>query len=361
MTEQNQKPSQISVLIVDDSAFMRTALSRMIASEPDLRVAGTARDGADALLKIPALDPDVITLDVDMPGLNGVETLRTIMARCPRPVIMVSSVTMKGAEETFDALSAGAFDYIPKQLSPNSLDIIHIRRDLVEKIKTAARSRNQSEKSISRKPPRLAASQEAETQPFIPAIVAMGTSTGGPQALQEILPALRPDLSVPVLVVQHMPVGFTAPFAQRLNSMCSVPVREAVHGEPLLPGVVYIAPAGLHMTVERRTETSTVVCLSKDQGNSLHMPSVDILMQSVAVTYQNLAMGVIMTGMGTDGTVGMSAIYRAGGFTLGQDEATCAVYGMPKACAELGLLKRIVPLPEIPRQILQAARYRKRA
>jgi len=343
---------------VDDSAFMRTALSNMIASDTELCVIGTARDGADALTKIPAINPDIVTLDVDMPGLNGVETLRRIMGRFPRPVIMVSSLTVENAEATFEALSAGAFDYIPKELSPNSLDIGHIRQDLVGKIKTAYESRKRL--LAHRMPPR-ATSLEIETASLVPSIVAMGTSTGGPKALQEILPTLRPDLSVPILIVQHMPPGFTAPFAKRLNSLCAVPVREAVHGEAIHPAVVYIAPAGQHMTVDRRANSNAVICLSGQPASHQHIPSIDILMESIASVYGNLAMGVIMTGMGADGAVGMRAIHRAGGLTLGQDQATCAVYGMPKVCAELGLLNRIVPLPDIPLHIMQAARHRKPA
>jgi two-component system chemotaxis response regulator CheB len=189
----------------------------------------------------------------------------------------------------------------------------------------------------------------------------LGTSTGGPKALQEILPLLPRDLSVPILIVQHMPRGFTAPFAQRLNGLCSVKVCEAAHQEPVQPGVVYIAPAGRHMTVQRPSDSVTLICLDTLPKNCLHMPSVDVLMKSVASSFGNSAMGVIMTGMGSDGADGMKAIHRAGGLTVGQDEASCIVYGMPRACAELGVLNRVVPLSQIPAQILQATNYRKRA
>jgi two-component system, chemotaxis family, protein-glutamate methylesterase/glutaminase len=351
----------IRVLIVDDSAFMRIALARMIASDPSLEVAGTARSGSDALRQVPALDPDVITLDVEMPGLDGLETLRRIMLRFPRPVIMVSSVTARDAEITFSALGAGAFDYVPKQLSSTSLDIAHIQQDLIAKIKAAAQSRLQSTTPARRKPPQAVLSFQQKTLPITPAIVAIGTSTGGPKALQEILPLFPNDLAVPILIVQHMPLGFTAPFAQRLNSLCSVPVREATHHDLIQPGVVYIAPAGMHMTVERPFDSRPFICLATEPGGFVHMPSATVLMQSVAATFHSLAMGVIMSGMGDDGSTGMAAIHREGGLTIGQDEASCAVYGMPRVCAELGVLNRVVPLAQIPQQILMATRYRMHA
>ncbi len=358
MTDQGAN-SQIRVLVVDDSAFMRTALSRMINSDPEMRVVGTASTGSEALQRMTSLDPDVITLDVQMPGLDGLQTLSRIMAEFPRPVIMVSSVTVKDADTTFKSLAAGAFDYVPKQLSAASLDILHIRDDLIAKIKVAAESRHGSEPLIvPKKPSRAVTMPVDEVVLCVPAIIALGISTGGPKALQDILPNLPADLSVPIVVVQHMPTGFTAPFAKRLDSLCAVAVCEAFHGEAILPGVVYIAPAGTHLTVER-VSSRTLVCLSDKPGNQLHIPSVDVMMQSVASAFGPQAMGIIMTGMGSDGTQGMSAIHRGGGMTVGQDEASCAVYGMPRACAEMGILDRVVPLARIPQEILHATHYRK--
>jgi two-component system, chemotaxis family, protein-glutamate methylesterase/glutaminase len=354
-------PSSVRVLVVDDSAFMRIALSRMIASEPEFEVVGTACDGSEALTKIPSLNPDIITLDIQMPGLDGLATLRCIMNQFPRPVIMVSSVTESDAHATFTALGAGAFDYVPKQMSSTSLDIQHIREDLVAKIRAAAHSRKPPISESYRKPPRSSVEYQSAIA-ATPAIVALGASTGGPKALEEILPLLPRDLSVPVLVVQHMPYGFTAAFAQRLNSMCAVEVHEATHDEPVVPGVVYIAPAGIHMTVNRRLDSkAAVINLEFIPDLHQHMPSVDVMMRSVAHHFRNLAMGVILTGMGTDGAEGMHAIRGQGGLTIGQDEESCAVYGMPRASAELGAVTRIVPLQRIPGQILEATRYRKRA
>jgi len=358
VNNENDKP-QIRVLIVDDSAFMRTALSRMVGSDPSLWVVGTAATGAEALQKIVSLDHHVITLDVQMPGLDGLATLRRIMAEFPRPVIMVSSSTLKEAEITFDALEAGAFDYVPKQLSSVSLDIVHIREDLIAKIKVAAGGRNSGDRlNLLRKPPRAVNPRAPQPAQALPAMIALGVSTGGPKALQDILPTLPGDLSVPILVVQHMPAGFTAPFAERLNELCDVSVREASHGEVILPGV-YIAPAGSHLTVDRPTNSRAVIHLSDKPESQPHVPSVDVMMLSVASAFRSFAMGIIMTGMGSDGAKGMAAIHREGGLTVGQDEPSCAVYGMPRVCAEMGILDRVVPLSQIPHEIRHATRYRK--
>ena len=352
----------VRVLVADDSAFMRTALTRMIESDPGLRVSGTAQNGIETLEKITTLQPDVVTLDVEMPKLNGLETLKRIMQETPRPVIMVSSLTQEGAETTLDALANGAFDYVPKQLSYVSLDIIKIRDDLVEKIKAAAESGRRKPVGRITQPP----SGEVKASPSAglhvpPSVVALGTSTGGPKALQQILPTLPADLPVGVLVVQHMPQGFTGPFARRLDGLCKASVREAVHDEPVEAGVVYIAPAGQHMTVLRRTPSKVAIRLSHSPDNRPHIPSVDVMMLSVAEVYGAFSMGIIMTGMGADGLQGMQAIARQGGITVGQDEASCTVYGMPRSCAEAGVLQRVVPIPRIPEQILLATRYRQRA
>ena len=352
--------SAVRVLIVDDSAFMRVALSRMIACEPGLEVAGTAGSGSEALDKLRSLDPDIVTLDVQMPGLSGLETLRAIMNYFPRPVIMVSATTEENAGDTVQALALGAFDYVPKRLSATTLDILHVRNNLIAKLHAAADARRPPESPVSRRPVRRATSHQEPAS--CPALVAIGASTGGPKTLLDILTPLPRDLSVPILVVQHMPAGFTAPLAQRLDSLCSLAVREAVDGEPIRPGVVYIAPAGWNMTVERFTAATTVIRLdSRPVSNCPHMPSVDVMMKSVAETFHDCALGIILTGMGSDGAEGMKAIQLHGGTTIGQDEASCVVYGMPRACAELGLLHRVLPPCQIPGYILTTVGYRKQA
>ncbi len=363
MNSTAHNPSTLRVLIADDSAFMRTALTRMIESDPGIRVAGTAQTGTEALEKIATLDPDVITLDVEMPGLNGLETLKRIMKDYPRPVIMVSSLTQEGAETTLEALSIGAFDYVPKQSSFVSLDIVKIRDDLIAKIRAAAESgrRRRPVAKAGKLSTTVPAAQMSAISHAPVSIVALGTSTGGPKALQEILPMLPEDLSVGVVIVQHMPKGFTGPFARRLDSLSKVNVREAEQQQLVEAGTVYIAPAGQHMTIHRATPSKTCIRLSNTPEKTLHMPSVDVMMLSVAEEFRGNCMGVIMTGMGADGAQGMQAIHHHGGLTVGQDEASCTVYGMPRSCAEMGILSRVVPLHEIPGQIMQAAHYKRRA
>lgn len=347
--------SPIRVLVADDSAFMRTAMTRMIESDPGLRVVGSATNGVEALDLIASLQPDVLTLDIEMPRMTGLEVLRKLMPENPLPVIMISSLTQDGAEATLEAFDLGAFECIPKQLSYASLDIVKIRDQLVAKIKAAATSFKARPRKTALAAP---APQAALLRPAAPAvrpcIVALGTSTGGPKALQQILPQLPADLPVGVVVVQHMPPGFTGPFAKRLDSLCKVRVHEANHEETIEAGTVLIAPAGSHLTVYRRTHTRYAVCLGKIPANTLHIPSVDVMMLSVAEVFGALAMGVILTGMGADGAQGMRLIYEKGGHTLGQDEATCAVYGMPRSCAELGILRRVVPLEHVPTEIVHA-------
>lgn len=361
MIVENENSRPIRVLVADDSAFMRTALTRMIESDPSLKVAGTAQNGSEALEKVAALQPDVVTLDVEMPGLNGLETLKRIVKDYPRPVLMVSSLTQEGAETTLEALDIGAFDYVPKQQSYASLDIVKIRDDLVAKIRAAAEmGRRRGAAKVTVQHPAMVSPAARHTLHVAPAVIALGTSTGGPKALQQILPMLPADLPVGILIVQHMPVGFTGPFARRLDNLCQVTVREAAPEEVITPGVVYIAPAGMHMTVATTGTSRMAIRLSHKPEGTLHRPSVDVMMLSVAEALRAFSMGIIMTGMGADGLQGMKAIAQAGGLTLGQDEASCSVYGMPRSCADAGVLQQVVPLTDIPAQILQAVRYRQR-
>jgi two-component system chemotaxis response regulator CheB len=340
---------------------MRAALSRVVESAPTLQVCGTARHGLETLEKIRQLRPDVVTLDVEMPILNGLEVLKRIMKEFPRPVIMVSSLTQEGAEVTLEALGIGAFDYLPKSESGHPLDPQKLKHDLIAKIEAAAHSPLARQMHTDGPLPAVAVSDVPPSEEFrsLPEIVVLGTSTGGPKALQEILPQLPADLPVGVLVVQHMPPGFTAPFAKRLDSLSKLKVKEASQGELVEPGSVYIAPAGQHSTVSRRG-SKTILHISSEPSGTLHKPSVDVMMLSVAEEFGRHTLGIIMTGMGSDGLHGMTAIRNAGGITIGQDEATSAVYGMPRCCAESGVLQKVVPLPLLPRQILQAVRYRTR-
>lgn len=343
----------------DDEALARFVRQGLEAEHYSVDV---LPDGEQARAAATQFEYDIVILDLNLPKLDGVSVLRHLRSKKPSvPVLVLTQRTR--VEDRVQCLDTGADDYIPKQLSPASLDIFHIRADLLAKIHAAARSRNLHPPAVgSKKPPTsFRPEREDRNSACTPAIVALGTSTGGPKALQEILPVFPRDLSVPILIVQHMPPGFAGPFAQRMDSLCSLTVREATHGETILHGVVYIAPCGLHMRVERNSGLLAKICLDPHPEDSLHIPSVDVLMKSVAESYRDLAMGVILTGMGTDGAEGMKAIHDQGGLTIGQDEATCTVYGMPRACAQLAVLTRVVPLSQIPGQILQATHYRKRA
>ena len=345
----------IRVLIADDSDFMREVLCRAVESAPSLQVCGMARHGLETLEKIRELQPDVVTLDVEMPELNGIEVLKRIMQDSPRPVIMVSAFTQQATEMTLEALAMGAFDCVSKLDFGTPVD----PRELVAKIEAAAHSplaRNLLPVQASI-PLRLAEINIPERFHVVPEIVALGTSAGGPKALQEMMPKLPPDLPAGLIVVQHMPPGFTAPFAKRLNSISEIEVREAEHGDIVEPGRVYIAHAGRHITVERRAQSKATICVSDQPAGTMHIPSADVLMLSVAATFGRYSCGIILTGMGVDGLQGMTAIRQAGGITIGQDEATSAVYGMPRACAESGILQRVIPLAQMPAEIMQALRY----
>jgi len=343
----------------DDEALARFVRQGLESEHYAVDVCG---DGEQARAAATQLDYDLVVLDLNMPKLDGVSVLRHLRLKKPSLPVLVLTQRTK-VEDRVQALDTGADDYVPKQLSRASLDIFHIREDLIGKIRAAAASRRlRAQSSPVRKPPQMSHSGwDVAMAEMPPAIVAMGSSTGGPKALQEILPRFPRDLPVPILIVQHMPPGFTAAFAQRLDNLCALTVREAAHREAIAPGVVYIAPAGRHMKLDQQHGSRLTICLDDQPADSLHVPSVDIMMKSVAARYRNLAVGVILTGMGSDGAEGMRAIHRWGGLTIGQDETTSIVYGMPKACAELGVLSRIVPLPEIPAHILQAVHYRKRA
>lgn len=349
----------IRVLIADDSPFMRAALSRMIESDPALKVVGTATDGLDALEKAAQLDPDVMTLDIEMPKLNGLGVLRRLMEENPRPVIMISSLTKEGTQATIEAFELGAFDCLAKNITRGTtLSILQIRNELTEKLKAAATHRRRGAKpaifAATATTPPMAHSPGFAGKP--PAVIAIGTSTGGPRALQTILSALPASLPVGILIVQHMPPGFTGPFAQRLNALSRMTVREAEDNAPIEPGVALIAPAGWHMTVRRTRPSHGSVTISREPSNTLHRPSVDIMMQSVASVYGSSAMGIILTGMGSDGAQGMRAIFQGGGYTAAQDEASSTVYGMPRACAEAGIVRRVLALNQIANEIIHVTR-----
>ncbi len=349
----------VRILVVDDSPFMRKSLQKMLEEAPDLKVVATARDGIDALEKIEEHKPDIVTLDIEMPRMDGLTCLKKIMATHPLPVLMVSSLTQEGAQATLDALSIGALDFIPKESSFATMSIMQIQQDLQEKVRRLAAS----PRFHPRPPAEPPAARPAPARPAIPApapipaggtlpssptaeLLVIGSSTGGPKALQDILPALPADLPVPCLIVQHMPSTFTRPFADRLDGLCQVHVKEAEQGEPLKAGTVYIAPGGIHMLYGARGPKGCVE-LSPEPVSSLHRPSVDVLFQSVADQYRGPVLAAILTGMGADGAKGMEQLKRKGAHTLAESEESCVVYGMPRAAVERGCVDVIAPLPDI--------------
>lgn len=342
----------INVLVTDDSAFMRRAITNMLENQPDLRVVATARSGEEAIAKAMQLNPDVITMDVEMPGMGGLEAVRQIVAERSIPIIMCSSLTREGAETTFRALEFGAVDFITK---PDAayVNITDVARDLVEKIRAVARKGSrphvQAMPPLS-EPQTILPPRPTTVRPLADALyhcVAIGTSTGGPVALSHIVPQLPANFPVPLLIVQHMPLGFTRPLADRLNSQSKIAVHEAVNGMVLQPATALVVPSGKQVVLRRSPAGETEVRLRDDDGSSLHVPSVDALMEEVASVYGHAALGVILTGMGQDGVRGLRKLKERGGYVLGQNEATCVVYGMPRAAAKEGLVDRVAPLDEV--------------
>lgn len=344
----------IQVLVVDDSAFMRKALSMMLESDPGIKVVDTARDGVDALEKVRRLQPDVVTMDVEMPRMDGITALKHIMREHPRPVLMVSSLTKEGAETTVEALQAGAVDFIPKQFSYVSLEITRIQEDLIAKVKTIARSRSRFFRRAAAAPPLQPAPASAATLVYPEArLIAIGVSTGGPFALQHVVPALRADLPVPVVIVQHMPPHFTRSLAERLDALSPLRVVEAEAGMRAEAGTVYIAPGGKHLTF-RANAGGVTISTPDEPTTALHRPSVDVMFQSAQEAYGGRVLAVVMTGMGRDGLEGARLIKRAGGRLLAQDADTCVVYGMPRAVVEAGLADAVLPLDGIAPALTRA-------
>ncbi len=330
----------IRVLVVDDSPFVRQALARMLGKETDIQVVGLAVDGQDGVEKALMLHPDVITLDVQMPRMGGLEALKRIMAECPTPVLLLSSLTREGASVTLQGLELGALDFVDKSRVQGHMNLLDLAEELKAKVRVLAGVRPPAPFSPPTTPARRPPPHAARCD-----VVVIGTSTGGPPALQAIIPLLPEDFPAPVVVVQHMPVGFTRSLAERLDGRSGLRVREAQDGEPLDAGVVYVAPAGVHLKLRKRGDSSRVH-LDEEPRSALHRPSVDVVMSSAARVYGRRTLGVLLTGMGSDGVEGLRAIREAGGQTLAESEATCVIYGMPKAAAEAGVVDRVGRPPE---------------
>ena len=395
----------ISVLIVDDSALMRNLVGRIIERTPGLRIADKAMNGEFALAKIPLCNPDVIVLDIEMPVMNGIEFLKERRRRgIDIPVIMLSSIAKEGSRVTMECLELGAADFVTKPSGSDSPDIVSVAERLTElligygtkyaskKLKrpvfipepafiteqskpssllsraTSALSESTQQQptdssAASHVAPSFGLSAKKETGgPVVPLreggkieIIAIGISTGGPNALREVFKDIDPNLEQPILVVQHMPAGFTEEFANSLNNICPLEVKEAKEGDVVKKGRILIAPGNKHILVERRP-LATVVHLSDAEQRNGHRPSADVLFESVAQQYQNRALGVIMTGMGRDGAAQITEMRRQGSYTLGQDEESSIVYGMPKVAFEMGGIQKQVALKDMANEINKVAR-----
>ncbi len=354
----------IKVLVVDDSAFMRKAIATMLEKDPQIQVIASAKNGKEGLEMVREFNPDVVTLDIEMPVMDGITTLRHIMMEMPRPVLMVSSLTTEGAQATLKAMELGAVDFIPKQLSRVSLDIIKIEADLIAKVKAVA-GRKMRPMTMSRPKPvslptpihspveaaTVAAPLSAPREGVKRDVVVIGVSTGGPPVVQKILSSLPKDFPASIVIAQHMPAAFTGPFAARLDSLSPLTVKEAQEGDRLKPGHAFVAPGGMHLTLDQKI-THVDLVISKEPASALYKPSADVLVSSVAKAVGRRGLAVILTGMGADGMLGVKDLKDKGGLALAQSDVTCVVYGMPKAIVDEGLADKVVDVDDMAASIV---------
>lgn len=357
----------VKVLVVDDSGFFRRRVSEILSADPDIQVIGTATNGREAIDQALALKPDVITMDYEMPMMDGITAVRSIMQRCPTPVLMFSSLTHEGARVTLDALDAGAVDYLPKNFEDISRNPEKVRAMLCEKVHTIARS-NRRSSAFSVPAPGLPAAA-----PVIPApargnippptpgrsaaapkrkayrLVAIGTSTGGPVALQRVLAQLPASFPAPLVLIQHMPAAFTKAFAERLDKLCRISVKEAEDGDLLRPGLALLAPGGKQMMVDAR---GAVRILPGDERLN-YKPCVDITFGSAAKSFSDKVLAVVLTGMGADGREGARLLKQSGSQVWAQDEASCVIYGMPMAVVKANLADAVYGLDDIGRHLVE--------
>jgi two-component system chemotaxis response regulator CheB len=359
---------KIRVLVADDSAFMRKIIGDILAADPGIEIVGRARNGIEAIVLLSELKPDVMTLDMEMPGKNGIEVLREIMSTNPTPVVMVSSLTKEGANVTMQALKLGAVDFVTKPSGTISLDMEKVGGELMQKVRGASRAmlknalihpapqKSASFASMAKSPDNPAPSPLTRREiTGKPEMVVIGASTGGPNALQTVIPALPSDFPLPILIVQHMPPGFTTSFAQRLNENSGLSVFEACDGMPIRKGVVLVAPGGYHLVAERRG--AELVCgLRETPPVRSVRPSADVLFKSVAETTVGSTLAVVLTGMGKDGYDGVKLLRAKGAYVLVESKETCVVYGMPGAIAGDGLADEILPIDAMAEGISRAVR-----
>lgn len=365
------------VLVVDDSSFFRRRVTDIINSDKNLTVIDVAVNGIEAVEKAKSLKPDVITMDIEMPLLNGIEAVKQIMANSPIPILMFSSLTHQGAKATLDALDAGALDFLPKkfnEIANASSDAGSVLRSRVLEIarkrgsirRVGTRPLSRTPLTTPRKPNTASTIPNTRTKAAISStrasgksykLLAIGTSTGGPVALQKILTQLPQDFPLPIIMVQHMPAAFTKAFAMRLNSLCKIEVREAENGDVLKPGVAYLAPGGTQMLIEGKDNHAKLKVVVDDTDRIAFKPSVDVSFGSAAKVFSGAVLGVILTGMGSDGREGSRMLKTQGATIWAQDEESCVVYGMPQAVANAGISTLDLPLLEFPNAILKEIQY----
>jgi two-component system, chemotaxis family, protein-glutamate methylesterase/glutaminase len=349
MPKPQKRARPIRVLVIDDSLFMRQIIHDILEQDSELEVVAVAKDGQGGLEKFTQLKPDVVTMDYEMPGLNGVAVLKKIMRQNPTPVVMISAYTTAGAKVTLEALSQGAVDYIVKPSGTVSMDIETIGAEIIEKIKRASRAKPKNA-YLPSSPKKLHYAKTTEKKAF--RAIVIGSSTGGTTGVELITSALRERCNASIFIAQHMPKVFTELFAERLNRLARITVKEGENRERIKPSVAYVAPGGLDMSVSMR-ESEAVIQLSKPAKEKGMHPSIDVLMSSVANVYDAASAGVLLSGMGSDGALGMESIFKARGETIAQDEKTSVVFGMPNTAIQAGVVDRILPITLIPKHILE--------
>lgn len=345
--------SKIRVMVVDDSMFMRRMISDLLSRDAELEVVGTARNGQEGLELAHQLKPDVITLDVEMPVMDGVTMLQKLMQEQPTPVLMLSSLTTEGAEVTLRCLDLGAVDFVTKPSGSISMDIYKISSQIIEKVKAVARARIavapvSAHPVVATPPPGSLNRRSTKDAP----LVVIGASTGGPRALHTVMSGLPAGLHAQFLIVQHMPEGFTRSLAERLDRSSAFTVREAQGGETLQPGIAYLAQGGRHLKVEHGGK----LVLTQDPPVHGVRPAVDVTLLSIAQNYQGAVVVAILTGMGADGAAGLRTLHAKGAYTIAEDESTCVVFGMPRAAIQTGCVKRVVPLHRIAEAITEGVK-----
>ncbi len=343
-------PQRIRVLIVDDSAFVRKIVRQILERDPGIEVVGAARDGEEALLLTGELKPAVITCDLTMPRIGGVEFVRRQMAIDPVPILLLTA-SPQDADSVLEALAAGAIDVVQKPTALATQVLLEIQTELTEKVRTAAGTRPSRPMAAQAKGETSTHVAVSEQQPLKRDVVVLGVSTVGPQALRKLMPQFTANFPVPIVFVLHMPVGYTALFAEKLAEICQLKVREAKDADLIAPGLALLAPAGRHLTFKRLASGSVAIQLSITPLGKPHRPSVDVLFQSAAETFGERVLGVVMTGMGDDGKLGAGWIKSAGGTVLTESEASCVIYGMPRSIVEAGLSDGAIPLDEMAQAI----------